>query len=88
MSNFYFDADADLGLLKDKTVAILGYGNQGRSQALNPTIMQVGAILTLTMAGKIEASAIRSPRTPSTRRSGPTTRLRSPLEPRRQVPAG
>jgi ketol-acid reductoisomerase len=35
MSNFYFDADADLGLLKGKTIAILGYGNQGRSQALN-----------------------------------------------------
>lgn len=35
MSKFYFDADADLSLLRDKTVAILGYGNQGRSQALN-----------------------------------------------------
>jgi ketol-acid reductoisomerase len=35
MSKFYFDADADLSLLQDKTVAILGYGNQGRSQALN-----------------------------------------------------
>jgi ketol-acid reductoisomerase len=35
MSKFYFDADADLGLLKGKTIAILGYGNQGRSQALN-----------------------------------------------------
>src|SRR5215475_3550937 len=35
MSKFYFDADADLGLLEGKTIAILGYGNQGRSQALN-----------------------------------------------------
>jgi ketol-acid reductoisomerase len=35
MAKFYFDGDADLSLLKDKTVAILGYGNQGRSQALN-----------------------------------------------------
>lgn len=35
MSKFYFDADADLSLLRDKTVAIVGYGNQGRSQALN-----------------------------------------------------
>jgi ketol-acid reductoisomerase len=35
MSKFYFDADADLGLLTGKTIAILGYGNQGRSQALN-----------------------------------------------------
>ena len=35
MSKFYFDADADLSLLQGRTVAILGYGNQGRSQALN-----------------------------------------------------
>jgi len=31
----YYDADADLGLLKDKTIAIIGYGIQGRGQALN-----------------------------------------------------
>ena len=31
----YYDADADLGRLKDRTVAIIGYGNQGRAQALN-----------------------------------------------------
>ena len=35
MGQFYFDDDADLALLEGKTVAILGYGNQGRSQALN-----------------------------------------------------
>ena len=29
------DEDADLGPLLDKTVAIVGYGNQGRAQALN-----------------------------------------------------
>ncbi|MBM3584722.1 MAG: ketol-acid reductoisomerase [Alphaproteobacteria bacterium] len=35
MAKFHFDADADLGVLKGRTVAVLGYGNQGRSQALN-----------------------------------------------------
>ena len=35
MGQFYFDDDADLALLAGKTVAIIGYGNQGRSQALN-----------------------------------------------------
>lgn len=35
MANIYYDQDADLGLVVDKTVAIIGYGNQGRSQALN-----------------------------------------------------
>ncbi len=31
----YYDADADLSLLKDKTIAILGYGSQGHAQAQN-----------------------------------------------------
>ena len=31
----YYDKDADLQLLSGKTVAILGYGSQGHSQALN-----------------------------------------------------
>ncbi|MDD5005156.1 MAG: ketol-acid reductoisomerase [Candidatus Omnitrophica bacterium] len=30
----YYDKDADLGILKDKTVAIIGYGIQGRGQSL------------------------------------------------------
>ena len=35
MAKVYRDDDVDLGVLDGKTVAILGYGNQGRSQALN-----------------------------------------------------
>jgi ketol-acid reductoisomerase len=35
MSQIYHDDDADLGDLEDQTVALIGYGNQGRSQALN-----------------------------------------------------
>ena len=31
----YYDKDADLNLLKDKTVAIIGYGSQGHAHALN-----------------------------------------------------
>lgn len=31
----YYDQDADLGLLKDKTVAIIGYGSQGHAHAQN-----------------------------------------------------
>lgn len=31
----YYDGDADLAQLKDKTVAILGYGSQGHAHALN-----------------------------------------------------
>lgn len=34
MATIYYDKDADLELLKDKTIAIIGYGIQGRGQAL------------------------------------------------------
>ncbi|NLI13330.1 ketol-acid reductoisomerase [Pelotomaculum propionicicum] len=35
MFKVYYDQDADLGLLKGKTVAIIGYGSQGHAQAQN-----------------------------------------------------
>ncbi len=35
MAKIYHDDDADLDVLRDQTVAVIGYGNQGRSQALN-----------------------------------------------------
>ncbi|MHA1690816.1 MAG: NAD(P)-binding domain-containing protein, partial [Candidatus Heimdallarchaeaceae archaeon] len=35
MVNIYHDSDADLSVLKDEVIAVIGYGNQGRSQALN-----------------------------------------------------
>jgi ketol-acid reductoisomerase len=34
MAKIYYDQDADLNLLKGKTIAIIGYGIQGRGQAL------------------------------------------------------
>jgi len=34
MPKIYYDQDADLSLLKEKTIAIIGYGIQGRGQAL------------------------------------------------------
>jgi ketol-acid reductoisomerase len=35
MINKYYESDADLGVLKGKTIAVIGYGSQGRGQALN-----------------------------------------------------
>ncbi len=35
MATVFYDKDADLGLLKDKLVAIIGYGSQGHAHALN-----------------------------------------------------
>ena len=35
MSNIYYDKQADLKLLKKKTIAIIGYGSQGHAHARN-----------------------------------------------------
>lgn len=35
MKNIYYDKDANMDIVADKVVAIIGYGNQGRAQALN-----------------------------------------------------
>lgn len=35
MAKMYYDADADLGVLQNKTIAIIGYGSQGHAQAQN-----------------------------------------------------
>lgn len=35
MKRLYYDKDAEVGFLKRKTIGVIGYGNQGRAQALN-----------------------------------------------------
>jgi ketol-acid reductoisomerase len=35
MATLFYDQDADLGLLKGKTIGVIGYGSQGHAHALN-----------------------------------------------------
>jgi len=35
MAEIFYDKDADLNLLKDKTIAVIGFGSQGHAHALN-----------------------------------------------------
>ena len=35
MAKLYYEKDCNLNLLKDKTVAVIGYGSQGHAHALN-----------------------------------------------------
>ena len=35
MANIFYDADADLDLIRKKKVAVVGYGSQGHAHALN-----------------------------------------------------
>src|SRR4051794_33554176 len=41
----YRDEDADLGIVRGRRVAVLGYGNQGRAQALNLRDSGVGELV-------------------------------------------
>lgn len=45
MAEIYHDDAADLSLLEDQTVALIGYGNQGRAQALNLRDSRVNVIV-------------------------------------------
>lgn len=35
MARIFYDKDVDLEILKEKKIAIIGFGSQGRAQALN-----------------------------------------------------
>jgi ketol-acid reductoisomerase len=60
----YYDKDADLGLIKSKKIAIIGYGSQGHAHALNlhDSGMQVvvGARLGGPSWGKIEKAGLKA----------------------------
>jgi ketol-acid reductoisomerase len=47
----YYDAEADLGRLRDRTIAIIGYGSQGHAHALNLRESGVSVIVGLRKDG-------------------------------------
>ena len=51
----YFDADADPALIRARRVAIIGYGNQGRAQALN--LRDSGVAVTVALARRVRRAA-------------------------------
>lgn len=53
----YTDKDADLGLYKNKTIAVLGYGSQGHAHALNLKDSGVNVIIGLYKGSKSAAVA-------------------------------
>jgi ketol-acid reductoisomerase len=56
MAKIYYEKDADLNVLKGKTVAIIGYGNQGRNQALNLKDSGVNVIICEKAEKAIQAA--------------------------------
>jgi len=63
MPKMYYDADANLDLLTNKTVAIIGYGSQGHAHALNLKDSGVNVIVGLypgsKSAQKAEAAGLK-----------------------------
>lgn len=57
MAKIYYEDDADLSVLKGKTIAIIGYGNQGGAQAQNMRDSGVNVII-----GSIEDDLARKAR--------------------------
>ena len=52
----FYDADCDLGLIKDKIVAVVGYGSQGHAHALNMKDSGVKNVWVALKAGSASAA--------------------------------
>ncbi len=52
MARLYYDGDADLSVLSGKTVAVIGYGNQGSAQAQNLHDSGIEVVVGLREGGK------------------------------------
>lgn len=57
MANMYYEKDCDFGVLKGKTVTIIGYGSQGHAHALNLKDSGANVIVGLYEGSKSAAAA-------------------------------
>ena len=57
MTKLFYDTDADLSLLSNKTLAIIGYGSQGHAHALNLKDSGMDVIIGLYKGSKSESKA-------------------------------
>ncbi|MCS7114686.1 MAG: ketol-acid reductoisomerase [Nitrososphaerota archaeon] len=58
MAKVYYDSDVSLEPLKDKTVAVIGYGSQGQAQAKNMRDSGINVILGLRPDGSSSRAAV------------------------------
>ena len=70
----YYDKDADLSLIKGKTVAIIGYGSQGHAHAQNLNDSGVKVVVGLRKGGaswpKVEKAGLKVAEVADAVRSG------------------
>ncbi len=58
-AKIYTDKDADLGVLKGKTCAVIGFGSQGHAHALNLKESGVKVIIGLYPGSQVRAGRRR-----------------------------
>ena len=58
MATLYYDDDANLDLLRDKTIAIIGYGSQGHAHALNLRDSGISVVVGLHEGSRSRAKAV------------------------------
>jgi ketol-acid reductoisomerase len=57
MANIYYDADANLELIQQKRIAVIGYGSQGHAHALNMQDSGCNVVVGLPVASKSRPKA-------------------------------
>ena len=58
MTQLFYDTDADLSLLNNKSIAIIGYGSQGHAHALNLKDSGMEVIVGLYKGSKSESKLL------------------------------
>src|SRR5215813_13356894 len=58
MAKIYYETDADLAVLQDKCIAVIGYGSQGHAHALNLRDSGCHVVVGLPQQSKSRQKAI------------------------------
>ncbi|MDD4334689.1 MAG: ketol-acid reductoisomerase [Desulfotomaculaceae bacterium] len=84
MPKIYYDQDADLNLLKGKTIAIIGYGSQGHAHAQNLRDSGLNVIVGLRSNSsswqKVEADGLKVATVPEAAKAGDIIQILVPDE--------
>ncbi len=82
--NMYYDKDCDQGMLKGKTVAVIGYGSQGHAHALNLSESGVNVVVGLKEGSgsraKAEADGMKVLETGAAAKAGNVVMILTPDE--------
>src|SRR3989337_4008151 len=89
MAQMYYDKDADLALLKGKTIGVIGFGSQGHAHALNLKDSGLNVVVGLYPGSKswkqAEAAGLRVGNVAEVAQQADVIMMLVPDQPQRQV---